>query len=209
MSSKNNPNNAVVIDKCVQRLTALKAHVTPKEKIAINGTPHTAADVEAIYQACLDSRARVAAARADLKIALDERGSKEAARRAADRALKPWVNAQFGEGSKQALEFGFPPAKKPARTPEEKLLSAKQAKATREARHTVGPKAKLDIKGKLPETSAPADGPTPTPPVAPAASSVTSPVATVTTPTTVAKAPSAMNGAAAPLNGAPAPQPAG
>jgi hypothetical protein len=53
-----------------------------------------------------------------------------------------------------ALDFGFPPPRKTVRTPEEKARAVAQALATREARHTKGPKARLAIKGTVPDATA-------------------------------------------------------
>src|SRR5580704_3822328 len=88
MASKNQPNNAVVIDTCTQRLNALKAYVHPKAEIAINGVVHKTADVIKIYQACLDNRAALNTKRAEVKAALVDRATTESQRREADRALK-------------------------------------------------------------------------------------------------------------------------
>jgi hypothetical protein len=155
-NNQSKQTNAIVVDKCTQRLTALEAYVPAKAHIAIDGVSHTAAEVTAIYQTCLDTRASLATKRAEVKKAMAERARAESARRAADRALKPWVVNEFGASSKEALDFGFPPPKVAVRTPEEKALAVKKAIATREARHTKGPKAKLAIKGAAVAPTAPA-----------------------------------------------------
>ncbi len=188
MATKQKTNNATVVDKCTQRLTALKAYVAPTATIFIDGVSHTAADVEGIYQTCLDSRAALATARAEVKPLMAKRATAEAARRAADRNLKPYVIAQFGPDSKQAIDFGFPPRKKTARTVEQKAQAVDLALATRKARHTMGSKQKAEIKGTLPQP----------PPAVTPAPTATDHVATVTTTTTVAQAPSLSNGTPAP-----------
>ena len=105
----------------------------------------------------------------------------------ADRALedktKPFVAALRGSllasfaGNIDALaKFGLLPRQKPVTTPEVKVAAAAKAKATRAARHTMGPKEKAKIKGTVtptaPATSSPtAPAPSPTQPVVtPAAS---------------------------------------
>jgi hypothetical protein len=58
-------------------------------------------------------------------------------------------------------DFGFAPPKAATRTPEEKAAAAAKAKATREARHTLGKSQKKTVKGNVtgivvtPVTSAP------------------------------------------------------
>jgi hypothetical protein len=160
--SNNKPSNATVIDVCTQRLNAMKQYVQPNTPIAVNGAQKTAADVTAVYQSCIDSRAVLATARAGVKTDMATVASNDATRAVTDRALKGWVNAQFGVGSTQAIAFGFPAPKKPGRSPAAKVKAVAQNRATRTARNTMGPKAKLAIKGTVPETEpggSPATGP--------------------------------------------------
>jgi hypothetical protein len=192
--SKNSQNNAAVVDTCTKRLNALSAHVDAKAQIAIDGTKLKASQVIGIYQSCLDSRAALATKRAETKAAMATRSSAETARRRANRAVKAWVVNEFGEGSQQALDFGFVPPKKATRTVESKVQAVALAKATRGARHTMGKKQKSLIKG------------TPVVPVAPANPANTpagaSPAGQPVTPTAPAAAPQAqtqmVNGAQAP-----------
>ena len=159
----NSQNNATVVDACTKRLNALKSYVDGKAQIAINGTVHKPAAVVAIYQGCLDARAALATKRAETKAALAAQESAEEARLEADQGLKAWVENQFGVGSPQALDFGFSPPKVATRTVETKAKAVALAKATRAARHTMGKKAKLTIKGTIPAPTAPAAPATNTP----------------------------------------------
>lgn len=59
-------NNAVIVDTCTKRLQSLKAHVSNKAEISINGKAYKASDVIAIYQDCLDIRASLSSKRADV-----------------------------------------------------------------------------------------------------------------------------------------------
>ncbi len=146
--SKTQPNNAVIIDMCTQRLHALKSHVPDVDVgIDINGTPHTAAGVVALYQDCLDVRAELTTLRAMLQATIARREQIEAKRRAADRALKPWVINKFGEGSAPAHDFGFPSPKVTELTVEQKALAVERRLATRKARHTMGKRQKEKIRG--------------------------------------------------------------
>jgi hypothetical protein len=213
MSKTSKPNNATVIDKATQRLTALKKYVTSaKTEIPIDGVAQKVSQVIAIYQNCLDTRAALSTKRAETKAAMGERTDAEASRRAADRALKAWVINTFGASSQQAIDFGFPPPKVPARTVETKANAVALGKATRVARHTMGPKKRLEIKGTLPVSTAPAAPANNTVQAAAPASTVVPPV---TAAAVVAQAPPpqaasapvlATSGAPAPVtNGVPAP----
>ena len=148
--------NAVVVDTCTKRLAALKAHVSNKAVIAINGKAHKAAAVIAIYQTGLDIRAALSTKRADVKATIVERVNADVLRRAVDRALKGWVVNMYGADSQQAHDFGFPPPKTPARTVENKAEAKLLAEATRKARHTMGKKQKLQVKGTLSVPTVPA-----------------------------------------------------
>jgi len=144
------PNNAAIIDKCSQRLRALKSHVPDVDiGIDINGTAYTAAGVIALYQDCLDVRAELGTLRAMLQATIVRREQIEAKRREADRALKPWVINKFGEGSVPAHEFGFPPPKVTELTVEQKTLAVERRLATRKARHTMGRRQKEKIRGTV------------------------------------------------------------
>jgi hypothetical protein len=159
---KSAPNNATVIDKCTQRLNALKKYVKSNAEIPIGGETHNLADMIKIYQTCLDTRAAITAKRAELKAAMLDRQTAEALRRTADRALKPWVVNTFGADSQAAHDFGFPPNKVPVHNVQKKAHAVAQSKATRTARHTMGKKQKAKIKGTLPPET-PTSPPNPQP----------------------------------------------
>ena len=63
--------------------------------------------------------------------------------------LKALVLGAFGRESVKLADFGFRPRKKPVLTPEQKAAAVEKRKATRLARGTMGPKAKLAIKGTV------------------------------------------------------------
>ena len=157
MSTKKINNNAVVVDAVTKRIQALKTHVASKAQIGMNGQKRKLADVVAIYQSSLDTRAALAIKRTELQAALAAKGSAESARREADTALEAWVIQEYGAGSQQALDFGFTPPKKAVRTVEEKAQAKARAKATRTARNTMGSKQKKLVKGTKIVLTAPAE----------------------------------------------------
>ncbi|MGO8995158.1 MAG: hypothetical protein ACLQVI_17725 [Polyangiaceae bacterium] len=161
------PNNTTVVDACVRRLRALASYAGGATAIAINGRKLTVAEVVAIYDECLASRTDLAQKRAVARAAMDRRATAEAARREADQALRGWVANEFGIASKEAIDFGFPPPKKPELTVDAKALAVARTKATRAARHTMGKRQKEQIRGTLAETppATPAVGERPWPPV--------------------------------------------
>ena len=60
------------------------------------------------------------------------------------------MRAEFGVVSKEAIDFGFPPPKKPEITVEAKALAVARRKATREARGTMGKRQKERVLGVAP-----------------------------------------------------------
>jgi hypothetical protein len=124
-------------------------------------------------------------------------------RRAADRALKPWVVNEFGAESQQAHDFGFPPAKAPTRSVENKAEAKALAEATRKARHTMGSRQKEKVRGTIgvpTEPAAPAINPVqPTAPPVVSTPAPVAPAATAPVQNTVQNGVLALNGA---LNGA-------
>ena len=143
------PNNAKVVETCTRRVRSLSSYVGSDATIAINGRKVTHGDVVATYRRCLDARATVARLRAQLEEALGTVAETEAARVEADAALRAWVRAEFGVESTEAIDFGFPPPRKPKRTVEEKALAVARTKATRAARRTMGKRQKAEIRGTL------------------------------------------------------------
>lgn len=142
-------SNSTVVDTCTLRLNALKKHLSAKTQVSINGVHYTVAQLIDAYQACLDTRAALLAAQASVKTALAERDAAENARLAIEHGLKVWVIGRFGATSPVAHEFGYGPKKAAATSPEAKVLAIARAKATREARRTLGKKQKQKIKGTV------------------------------------------------------------
>jgi hypothetical protein len=64
----------------------------------------------------------------------------------------------YGSGSTVLADFGFTAAARKPLTPEQKVARAAKAKATREARHTMGPVQKKKVTGA---TAAAAAAPVP------------------------------------------------
>ncbi len=142
-------NKTTVIDTCARRLRALASYVEGTSTIAVNGRKLAHADVVASYRRCLDARATVARLRAQLEEALGAVAETDANRLETDTALRAWVRAEFGVESKEAIDFGFTPPRKPELTVDAKALAAARRKATRAARGTMGKRQKEEIRGTL------------------------------------------------------------
>jgi hypothetical protein len=165
-----NQNNAKVVSTCGQRLLALKKYAKAKTAMTVSGEQMKLADLIAIYQAAIDTRAALVPQRAAYEKALSDRDSAEVERFATDKKLKAWVVNEFGAGSQQAQEFGFLPPKIGAKSAATKATAVLKTLATREARGTRGKRQKEKIKGTITAPAAPADPATTTQAAAPAAS---------------------------------------
>jgi hypothetical protein len=122
-----------------------------KAGINVTGQTVTQASLDAELSADLALFAAVDQARAQWKAALATLKAATPTIRARFAVLKAAVVNAFGASNPQLANFGFKPKgprKKP--TSAEQALSAAQAKATREARGTVGPVKKLAIVGAAP-----------------------------------------------------------
>jgi len=181
-------NNAVLVATCNQRINALKAHVSAKTEIPLNGVTHKASDVIGIYQSVLDTQAALAKSRAQVDVDLAAHRDAEASRVAIEFPLKNWVLNTLGADSNAAREIGYSAPKKAKKSPEVVVSAVKLAKATRVARGTMGKKQKSKIKGSL----------APTVPADPVATAAPVAAATVVTPAVGVAA----TGGAAPVGGA-------
>ena len=149
-------SSSVIVDICNQRIQALEKDVSTKSVITINGASYTRAQLIAIYQASLDTRAALVTSRGQVKVDLAARSTAEQNRLAIEAGVKAWVVAQFGAESNQAYDFGYTPKKPAQKSAETKANAAKLAEATRKARGTMGKNQKQSIKGTLVAPTAPA-----------------------------------------------------
>lgn len=140
-------NTAQTAALCAQRIAALKADVPPKTPVTLDGTATTAAALVALYQDVLDRQAAVATTRAQHKVALAARDAAIAECLARDRALQVWVRCRFGVRSQEAHDFGAESRKAASVSAQTRAMAVQKAKATRVARHTMGKKQRLKIKG--------------------------------------------------------------
>jgi hypothetical protein len=118
--------------------------------MAFAGTTYTPAQVLTSLQTLIDLRDAVDAAKkvAATKVAAEK--AQAPSLRKFMSAYVTFVKATFGDQPDVLAHFGLAPRK--AATPltvEEKTAAAAKRKATRDARHTLGPKQKKDIKGDV------------------------------------------------------------
>jgi hypothetical protein len=184
-----NTNNATVIARSNQRITALQKHLGAKDTVFIQGKTVNTAALVAVFQSAIDTRGEVVSTQGEYKAALAARETAETARAITDDALKEYVLQRFGANSAEAHDFGYSARKVGEKSPATKARAALLNQATRDARHTMGKKQRLGVKGTLPPTATtpPANGAQTeaagaAAPVAPAGSSVVAAPAQASTP---------------------------
>ncbi len=125
----------------------------------------TIPDLEVRIQARIDAATKILAAKAAWQQAVTEYEAIDDKTSVIVRDLLNTVIGAFGADSPKLADFGFVAPRRAQWTPEMTTAAVAKRKATREARRTMGPKAKLAIKGVVePTPHSPAEpNPEPTP----------------------------------------------
>jgi hypothetical protein len=138
--------------KQIQKIQeGIAKHFQGVTKVMLGGQSYTPADLTALLQADLDAMTSSANTDAAHRSAVAAERFKRAQVNPLLRLFKALVISQFGDdpGAAQLLEdFGYVPRKPSTRTLKSKTEAQDKAKATRVARHTLGPKQKLEITGQ-------------------------------------------------------------
>ncbi|HEY3821893.1 MAG TPA: hypothetical protein VGL81_32225 [Polyangiaceae bacterium] len=118
--------------------------------LSIGGVTLTLADIVTKLTSFAAMRTDVATARAALQAKIAAENAQTTVMRAFINAFVKFVRANFGNQSDVLADFGLEPEKAPTPlTVEQKAAAAAKREATREARGTVGSKAKLKITGNV------------------------------------------------------------
>jgi hypothetical protein len=172
-------NSSTKVAKCTQREAAAQQYVPKTGTVTVHAQQYTQQQVVGVYQACLDTRQTLVNLRGQVTAALAAKNQADATMGTFDAGMEAWVATTYGPQSQQAVDFGY--AKKaPAKpTVKEKAAAQTKAEATRAARGTKGPKARLLITASPAATPAPTASPVATP--APTAAPSPATAAPVTT----------------------------
>lgn len=161
-----------------QNLVAgLQKHQATMASLFIAGSSVPTTTIITTVQSRMTARVNTAAALAAYHTALAQEEQTIAQSKALVSGTRQALKVMYS-GQLAALgDFGLkaPKARAPM-TPEQKVAAAAKAKATREARHTMGPKAKAKITGAT-AAAATAPAPSPAPAEAPVAAPAVTPVA--------------------------------
>jgi hypothetical protein len=119
------------------------------KSILIGGTSYTPTSLKAVLQADDDASKSVDTTRAQLRQEVATHRAAKAKARSVRAALKKYILGSYGNVAVQMLgDFGMTvPRTTGHATAEVKAKAVTRALATREARHTMGSKQKLNVKG--------------------------------------------------------------
>ena len=109
----------------------------------------------AVLQSRVGAATQVLLSRAAYLADVKAADAEESATAATVSGLVEAIYVAFGEDPAALADFGLPVRKKASMTPAQHLAAGAKAKATRAARHTMGPKQKLAITGAAPAAAAP------------------------------------------------------
>jgi hypothetical protein len=197
-NSTTKTNRTVTSGKDQLLIAGIQKDLTTTKSIPLGGTTYTPATLTTFIQSRIDAANEVVTAKAAWQNAAKAYIALNAQANVVVHDLKQFVIGLFGADSLKLPDFGFTPRKKAVLTPDQKVEAAKKRAATRVARGTKGPKAKLAIHGTVTPTT-PA---TPAAPAAPAAAAPSPSPNQVTLVVTTAPAPAPTQATA------PAPVPA-
>jgi hypothetical protein len=170
MEAMRSRNRLVTQGHDVQAVEGIRKNLQGATVLHLGARTFTPSSLEARVQARIDAANAIAAARARWLDAVAVYDAIDPDVYLVVRDLQHWVVAAFGEESPVMAEFGFQLRKKAVMTPEQKEKAIARRAATRKARRTLGPKARLAVKGTPPPTEtvpttirSPTDTPEPNP----------------------------------------------
>ena len=148
-----------------QALVGIDKYLKDGTVIPILGTSYTSAQIKAAIQADLDAAAATQTAQAAWLTAVQEEHTKHVTAHDVLLGLKAYLVSTYGKAKIDVFtDFGFTTQKVTRPSAETRVAATAKAKATREARHTLGKKQRLAIKAvpdPAPETATGTEPPTP------------------------------------------------
>jgi hypothetical protein len=134
-------------------LSGIQQVLTAGKTFPFKGTSYDQAGLTQLVNGYLAPYENVHTVRTQLQTGIASRQANEANTKDFIKSFEGAAVGQYGESSNEFAAFGFKPRKKAELTVEQKQHKLDQARATRQARHTLGSKQKAAIKGVVPPVS--------------------------------------------------------
>jgi hypothetical protein len=165
-----------------QQLSAATAkHLASGTQVSLLGSSFTPDQITTKLQSVVTLRNNVNAARSSLKAAIAAEAAQMPDLRSFIAAYESYVKAAFGSSIEALDDFGVTRKSRAPLTAEATMTAVAKRASTRAARHTMGPKQKLEVKGDVtsvtvttnhaPAPMVPSSPPAPAPSGTPAAAS--------------------------------------
>jgi hypothetical protein len=131
-------------------INGLTKHADKLSALTVGGAPVKVADVVAALKAEIAAENAVAPAKATWEATVQAAKDQRAKTKTALTGVKQSLQLMFAGQVETLGDFGLKPRKQPApRTPQQKAASVAKAKATRQARHTMGSVQKKAVQGDV------------------------------------------------------------
>ena len=186
-TKKNGKGQIVVVAK--QLIAGTAKRLAKGTQVPLVGSSYTPDQITTELQSIVNLRTDVDAAKATAKAKLAAETAQMPALRTFMSAYVSFIKAAYGTSPDALADFGINPKQRAQLTAEANVAAAAKRKATRAARHTMGSRQKLGVKGDVtgitvtpitaPQPVVAAPGTAPSSPSAPATSTGTT-AATVT-----------------------------
>jgi hypothetical protein len=156
MSTLNVPNKTTALARNKKISEGVDKYFSKVKSLTVAGDEYTPKSLIAVLNAENDASSAVDSTRAQLESELVTHRTAKVKAAAVRSALKAYILGTYGKKAVQMLgDFGMSvPKATGKRTVEAKAKAVAQNLATREARHTMGKKQKLTIKGTVPTATA-------------------------------------------------------
>jgi hypothetical protein len=185
MSNINRTNKPTRKDRLRLIASGAQAHFPSGQKVLAGQTLNLPTDVVSLIDTDIANTDAADKARADWLAAVQLQTDSHEKLTPILRAFERMVLAQFGDTQDAAsilADFGFAPQKVSAPTAETKAAAVQKSRATRAARHTMGPKQKKSVTGTVAPTAPSPATPAPSPAPSATATAPTAGGTTVTVP---------------------------
>jgi hypothetical protein len=127
----------------------LAKHFSNATPVTFAGRTYTRDQLASTLQELIDLRAKVEGRKASLAAAIATEATRAPTLIALERHLKAFVKATFTQAPEVLADFGISSKARTPQTTEAKALANARRAATRAARHTMGPKQKVKVKGDV------------------------------------------------------------
>ncbi len=138
-------NRTTQVGRDQQIIDGIRSDLQGVQTLHLAGQTFTPTSLEAYFEQRVELANRIAAAKAEWQRAIRECEATDAEARTVVRDLRAFVVGMFGDGSPRIANFGFTPVRAVPWTDEKKAAAVAKRAATRKARGTLGPKARLLI----------------------------------------------------------------